>query len=98
MRDDKVRFPVVIVEDRYGGLYTGHKWIAFPQFDEDYKYSETLEDGVWGDDLEALDWAINNRGKYWGGDTPQEAVDNLYKYYPNVQPHNGIASQASDSE
>lgn len=88
----------MIVEDRYSGLYTGHKWIAFPQFDENYSYNTTLENGVWGDDLEALDWAIGNKGKYWGGDTPQEAVDNLYKYYPNAQPHNGISSRAADSK
>lgn len=70
-------FPVVIVEDRYQGTYTGYKWLAFPNFDSYYSYERDLVEGVWGDDVSAADWAFKKSGSYWGGDTPEEALKAL---------------------
>lgn len=80
-------FPIVVVEDRYMGVYSGFRWLAFPKFDEDYDYVKDLYDGAWGDDVTAAGWAADNQGRYWGGNTPDEAVENLRAFYPNPQPN-----------
>lgn len=70
-------FPIMIVEDRYQGVYSGYRWLAFPNFDSYYSYQRDIEQGVWGDDVSAATWAQNNQNKYWGGATPSEALEAL---------------------
>jgi hypothetical protein len=70
-------FPIVIVEDRYQGVYSGHRWLAFPDFQSYYSYHEDLEKGVWGDDVSAAEWAHRRENDYWGGATPDEALEAL---------------------
>lgn len=85
-------FPVIVVQDRYSGVYSGHNWIALPAFDRDYDYHKDLVDGIWGDDVEAVEWCVDNKERYWGGDTPEEAESNLRRYYPSPQPHNNFSN------
>ncbi len=80
-------FPIVIVEDRYSGVYSGYKWLVFARFDETINMSEDMENGVWGDDVEAATWFAENGHRYWGGSTPDEALANFRRHYPESQEH-----------
>lgn len=84
---DYSSFPIVIVEDRYTGVYSGHRWLVFPQFDEEIDAIKDLAEGVWGDDSEAVEWFSENGHRYWGGNTPDEALTNFHTYYPEAQTH-----------
>jgi len=68
-------WPIAVVQDRYMGTYSGGKWVAIPKADY---YS--LDHTVWGDDIEAMEWAHRNlrQVKRVGvGDTPDEALKDL---------------------
>lgn len=86
-------YPIMVVDDRYGGAYSGGAWIAVAKaqqpvsdldaFDPGIKYRKptrsefVLEDGPASGDPEAI--------KFWAmapdwvavGDTPNDAVRNL---------------------
>jgi len=74
-------FPIAVIEDRYGGVYSGGKWLAISCADRmengAYRIIRCLEDGPHGDDTDAM--------MFWGtppdwiavGDTPDEAVRKL---------------------
>lgn len=67
----KTPYPLTITRDRYAGVYSGGKWIAWN------KYANDLPSGYDAGDLECGDfWDSYNRpvGK---GDTPNEAVEDL---------------------
>ena len=68
-------WPIAVVQDRYMGTYTGGKWVAIPRADY---YS--LDHTVWGDDVDAMEWAHRNlrQVKRVGvGATPDEALKDL---------------------
>lgn len=80
-------YPVAIIEDRYGGLYSGGHWLAVAKADErigehgdQTRIQFVLEDetGPHGSDPDAGDF-WDNREPDWiaSGHTPDEALENL---------------------
>lgn len=67
-------YPLTIVADRYGGTYTGGKWLAFA-----CNYNE-IDRRVNGDDLDEQEGFRQTYGK---GNTPEEAVADLKKEMAN---------------
>jgi hypothetical protein len=68
-------YPVVIREARYGGVYEGGKWIAFPECDE---FTETMLNYFEGDDCEAVDLFTDEYKQTVGiGETPNHAYADL---------------------
>lgn len=75
MKDiDIALWPIAIVQDRYMGTYTGGDWVAIPRADLAGDFDET----VWGDDMECMSWAEDNKKIVGIGSTPDAALDNLY--------------------
>jgi hypothetical protein len=69
-------WPILIVQDRYQGVYTGGRWVAIPWADRC-----DLESTVWSDDVSCADWAYRNvvrRKRVGVGDTPEAALADLY--------------------
>ena len=69
-------YPCTLVADRYTGVYSGGRWIAYPLHPEDVPFA------VGGDDLTCSefwwDHNVNDRLLPVGrGDTPAEAYDDL---------------------
>lgn len=74
-------YPIVVLQDRYGGVYSGGAWLAVSIADRlengSYRVIKCLEGGPNGDDLEAQE--------FWGAppdwieaaDTPDHAVARL---------------------
>lgn len=64
-------WPVTIISDRYDGLYSGGKWLAFPTYPEVVGESDAL-----GGDFECDEYFQKERpvGK---GDTPDAALADL---------------------
>jgi hypothetical protein len=79
---EQALWPIAIVQDRYSGTYTGGRWVAIPHADyASFDYT------VWGDDGSCMEWAFENieEHKQVGvGDTPQEALDDLFSIAENV--------------
>ena len=74
MREDI--WPLLILFDRYGGVYSGGKWLAFNLDPADWKGS--LNDDPMGGDDEAMWFAKTAQPVPWGkGDTPDAAVEDL---------------------
>jgi hypothetical protein len=67
-------WPVAILQDRYNGVYSGGRWVAIPVAD----MAEDFEETVWGDDFECVDWLARSRDVIGVGDTPDEALRELY--------------------
>jgi hypothetical protein len=74
-------YPVAVVEDRYGGTYSGGRWLAIAQADRlengAYRIVRCLEDGPHGDDGDAMAFWSDPPGWIACGDTPDEAVRKL---------------------
>ena len=63
-------YPVVIVNDRYNGTYSGGKWTAFHEYD--------VPEGCYSDDVSCAEfWTLAQEMKTGIGNTPQDALDNL---------------------
>lgn len=78
-------YPIAIIEDRYTGVYSGGTWLAIAVSDNIEATGESrvqwcLGEGPYGDDSEAADFGrrIPNINWIGVGNTPQEALDNLY--------------------
>ena len=68
-------YPVVIREARYGGIYEGGKWIAFPECDE---FTEPMINYFEGDDSDAFDLFTDEYKQTVGiGANPNEAYADL---------------------
>ena len=67
----RYQYPTTIVADRYDGVYSHGKWLAFPC---DY-YS--LPEDFDGGDLECGDFWRKYKGPVGKGNTPQEAFESL---------------------
>lgn len=78
-------FPVVIVADRYSGLYSKGAWMAIARADtpfgeidlEPTRVSFCLEEGPNGTDDEAVAFWLTSPPWIAVGDTPQEAMEKL---------------------
>ena len=68
-------YPVVIVQDRYNGVYSGGKWIAIAQGDSPERL-DLIWLGAHAEDLAAVAFWAKYRDKEWlaVGDTPDEAL------------------------
>lgn len=71
-------YPIALLEDRYGGAYSGGKWLGIAGADQmdngAYRIVRVIEDGPHGDDTEAMlfwdeppDWIAV-------GATPDDAI------------------------
>jgi hypothetical protein len=69
-------YPTTIIPARYGGVYEGGKWLAFPFWHGNLTSEEC--DDLDGGDCECAEWwlahALHPIGK---GATPQAAYDNM---------------------
>ncbi len=64
-------YPVTIIQDRYGGTYSGGKWLAFNLDAED------IPQGVSGSDYPCADFWGENTLPVGKGSTPEEALEHL---------------------
>lgn len=74
-------YPVAVLEDRYGGTYSGGAWIALalvkmPQPSALVLHGVVDERDAWGDDIEAAEFWGLHRDYAWiaVGNTPDEAM------------------------
>lgn len=74
-------FPIVVVQDRYGGAYSRGKWLAISEADRlengAYRIIRCLENGPHGDDSDAAEFWANPPTWIAVGQTPDEAVHKL---------------------
>lgn len=75
--DDDTIYPLTIVTDRFGGTYTGGKYLAFPLD----SYSKLVTDNYEEDGAILIDKESPSLPQriYGVGDTPNEALDDLKK-------------------
>lgn len=62
-------YPLVIVADRYGGCYSGGKYLAFNMYD--------APDEAFGDDVTCCGYFGKTKDIIGKGHTPQEAAEDL---------------------
>lgn len=67
----KIKYPITVVADRYGGTYTGGKWLAFPLSPEDVPRESS------GPDREQMIFLESYHEPYGIGPTPDAAVNQL---------------------
>lgn len=65
-------WPCTILSDRYNGQYSGGKWIALNM------YEEHIPKAIQGGDGECMDYWNSNPLVVGKGDTPNEALTDLY--------------------
>lgn len=93
-------YPIAIFEDRYGGAYSGGRWIAIADSDEPFEeeyWSESCRselsshsEGPWADDVTAMEFW--NDPPHWiaVGETPDSALSNLL-----LKDHSSIVVEAA---
>lgn len=66
-------YPICVFEDRYSGCYSGGAWVAFPEDIGSREELAPMESG----DCDAMSFHLPD----WCavGDTPNDAVSNLYR-------------------
>ena len=67
----EIKYPVTIIADRYGGTYSGARFVAFP-----LDYYDVPEDAA-GDDVSCMLFWDNYAEPVGKGASPQAAHDNL---------------------
>lgn len=74
-------YPVAIVQDRYGGVYSGGQWLAIAEADKVYsKLPRTqfvMTNGPSADDVMCLQFWSNKPDWIAVGNTPDEAYNSL---------------------
>ena len=86
MEEQRIPYPFTLIMDRYGGTYSGGKFLAMNQF-----YDE-IDTSIGGSDPdEMIFWIEFKQGEPIGflgdkmyigkGDTPQDAIKDLLKYF-----------------
>lgn len=81
MKTDKIIYPLVVVNDRYMGTYSGGEWVALNCYPED------VPEAIFGDDSECFDfWMRWNERKGRSvipiavGNTCEEAIEKLREF------------------
>jgi hypothetical protein len=81
---DHDHYPIAVIEDRYGGIYSGGKWLAISCADHlesgAYRIVRCLENGPHGEDGDAMEfWS---QAPLWiaSGATPDEAIRKLQTF------------------
>ena len=70
--NDYIIYPLVVINDRYGGAYSGAEWTAW----EDYP--DAIPDAIFGDDDSCFEfWLKANKSNIGLGNTPEEAIADL---------------------
>jgi hypothetical protein len=81
-------YPIAIIQDRYGGSYSGGAWLAISRSDQlengAYRVVRCLEGGPHDGDVEAREFWANPPSWIAAGATPDEAIKKLPK--PNQNP------------
>jgi hypothetical protein len=76
-------FPITIVQDRYGGVYSGGKWLALSIADKlengSYRIVRMLEGGPHGEDGDAMAFWSNPPEWIAVGNSPDEALAALLR-------------------
>lgn len=69
-------YPIQILQDRYGGTYSGGKWVAVSNANWNL---EEVDNSINGDDVMARNYGDTIKDKKYVavGDTPDEALKNL---------------------
>jgi hypothetical protein len=74
-------WPITIVQDRYSGVYSGGRWLAIAAADRlengCYRIVRCLENGPFGDDVEARSFWENPPNWIAVGDSPDAALHAL---------------------
>ena len=74
-------YPIAVIEDRYGGVYSGGKWLAISCADHlengAYRIVRCLEDGPHRDDSDAAVFWSNPPSWIASGGSPDEAIRKL---------------------
>lgn len=74
-------YPIMVIEDRYGGGYSGGKWIAIADSTRmengRYRIIDVLESGANGGDGDAMAFWCEPPEWIAVGNTPDEATENL---------------------
>lgn len=70
-------YPCVIFADRYGGIYSGGKWVAL--------YRKDIPKQCFGDDGTNLTFWADYNEPYGIGDSPNEALENLTTYLSTLK-------------
>jgi hypothetical protein len=68
---DGVMTPCLVTPSRYGGMYEGGRWLAFP--------TEELPHGAFGGDAICAAWFADNAWWVGVGDDPNTAVADLFR-------------------
>ena len=72
-KEIKEIYPLTVILDRYNGVYSDAKYLAFNM------YPDLIPYGVMGDDMDCSDfWGEKHTFPIGKGNTAQEAIDNLY--------------------
>jgi hypothetical protein len=73
-------YPIIITQSRYSGTYEGGKWFAYHS---DIPLTLAYYDYIDGDDCYAVDFWNSDESRLFGiGDTPNEALEDMYKKNP----------------
>lgn len=75
------RHPVAVFADRYGGVYSGGRWLAVSRADDlfqgEMRATWVLGHGPSSDDIEAAEFWDGPPNWIAAGDTPDEAIARL---------------------
>lgn len=76
---------MTIIEDRYGGAYSGGKWIACPGdvFWSTTNFLEKFRE-IWSDDVSCSMWWDEHKDDVGVGQTPEEARQDLLRKHPDA--------------
>lgn len=89
MKEVEHVFPVTIIDDRFGGLYSGGAYLAFNL--EPWDVPKVFS---WGGDIDCADFWGEESSQYiiGKGDTPAEAYNDLIrlKMIENLQKSKGV--------
>lgn len=80
--DDLTHHPIAIIEDRYGGAYSGGEWLAISQAYIEHSNKTTrasycLQDGPSGDDVSAMNFWSDKPDWITAGSSPDKALAEL---------------------
>ena len=75
--DTHKMYPVAIIQDRYGGCYSGGAWLAIAQADEGDRMARCFNAGPHGDDCDAMEYWESPPFWISAGHSPEDAVTNL---------------------